>query len=326
MKLSDLSEAISITPMRNPLKREIHNEILDSTHQIYFKEPKLDPKVKEEINRGGSLSVIGPTVKGWLKEQLTVRVASGIEDIIKAHLDVDSQVKFEDIKTSGYASNIDIGLSNAYVNNIANEIWNQLYEVTMDNVQNENEKVETMFQCYKDADIRDLYGKSSKLEKLINDLVLTTIHEITHIAQNSAQFKSGRVNKEYRSYFEPNKEKFYASIGRLNKGEGTEEDYRLYRGSPQEVAAFAQETALNFINDMFLDQDISPEEVIEFRNEIPKLLNHYVNKQFNDPSNPMEYAVFKRFNKLMYQEVIRYVDELEKRLRRQKRKQKVNAG
>ena len=324
MRLFDLSEAISTTTLRNPLKREIHNEILDSTHQMYYKEPKLDPQVKEEANKHVSLSKVMGIVRDWLKVELKVRISAGIESIIKAHTEIDSQVRFEDMKTGGYASTIDMAINKSHIDNIAKEICDQLYQMTLDNVENEHEIVETMFRCFKEATIRDLYGRGSNLEKLIGGLVSVVLHELTHVIQHSQQYKKGRTSTEYRSYLEPNKEKFHASVGKMSTGDASTEDYRLYRGSPQEIAAFAQETALHFINDMFLDEVTKPEEVQEFRQEIPKLLNHYVNKEFSDPSNPMEYAVFKRFNKLMYQEVIRYVDALEKRMRKQKRR--VNAG
>jgi hypothetical protein len=310
--------------MRNSLKREIHEQILDSTHQIYYKEPKLDPEVKEEANKYVSLSKPMAIVREWLKEQLEIRVAGGIEDIIKAHTEIDSQVKFEDIKTGGYASAIDMAISNTHINDMAKEICDQIYQSTLDNVENEHEIVETMFRTFKEADIRQLYGRGSNLEKLIGGLVSVVLHELTHVIQHSQQYKKGRTSTEYRSYLEPNKEKFHASIGKMGKGDASKEDLRLYRGSPQEIAAFAQEAALNFIDEMFIDEANSSEEIKEFKKEIPKFLQHYVNKQFNDPSNPMEYAVFKRFNKLMYQEVIRYVDELEKRLLKKKRR--VNAG
>ena len=325
MRLFDLlSEAISVTTLRNPLKKEIHNEILDSVHQIYYKEPKLDPKVKEEANRNATLSKVISPVEEWLREQLRIRVAGGIENIIKAHTGIDSQVKFKEIEVGGYASSIDMVINDSHVKDIARRIIDTMYQVTLDNTENENEIVETMFRCFKNATARDLYGRNSDLETLLNKLVAVVIHELTHVVQHSSQFKKGRTSSEYRSYLEPNKEKFHASVGKLSKGDASDEDYRLYRGSPQEVGAFAQEAALDFINDMFVDDMNQPEEFVEFKKEIPKLLNHYVNKQFNDPSNPMEYAVFKRFNKLMYQEVIRHIEELEKRARRQKRR--VNAG
>jgi hypothetical protein len=45
----------------------------------------------------------------------------------------------------------------------------------------------------------------------------------------------------------------------------------------------------------------------------------FINNRFRDPKNAKEYTVFKRYIKLVYQELDRYVDLLRKRLEQKKK-------
>ena len=89
----------------------------------------------------------------------------------------------------------------------------------------------------------------------------------------------------------------------------------MYRSSPQEIAAFAHEEALKIVNNLELDQI---DDFPHLRNEINQVIQWYINDQFSDPENPEEYKIFKRFHKLMYQEVIRAIDRAEKEFKKRK--------
>jgi len=325
MRLFDfsLSEAISATTLRNSLKKEIKSEILDSVHQIGYKEPQLDPEIKEEANKNVSLSKPMEFVEKWLKEQLDVRVSQGISNIIKAHTGIDCRVRFEDMKTGGYASGTDMAINNNHLSDLAKEISESMYQVTLDNVEEEHKIVETMFRSFKTVDNYGLYYKSS-LDSEINKLISIVVHELVHVMQHSAQSRQGRGRTEYRSYLEPNKEKFHSIISKMHRGEETtpEED-KIYRASPQEIPAFAQQEALKFIENADLD-DMDVRHFPEYKKELPQELRWYVNNKFHNPDNYKEYAVFKRFHKIMYQEIMRYIEQTEHRLLKQQRRD--NAG
>lgn len=320
--LEFLDEAISVTPLKVALKQELNTEILDSVHQIYYKESKLDPKIKEEANREVTLNKVLPIVEEWMREQLNARFSAGLELLIEKKTGVEAQVRFKEIKVGGYASGIDLVISDKHIKDIAHDIVDKsMYQMTLDNTERENEIVDTMFRCYKIADVRHLYGRSSDLNELLDKLVTVIIHELTHVIQHSKQFRAGRTRTEYRSYLEKNKEKFYATINKMHKGEQlSPEEYKMYYSSPQEIGSFSQEAALKFVNDISVDELEDPNDFKELRKEIPNIVKWYVEKRFHNPSNPKEYAVFKRFNKLMYQEIMRYIDDAERRLNDQIKK------
>jgi hypothetical protein len=308
---------INTTALRNSLKREINSQMLDSTHQMYYKEPKLDPEIKAEENRENNLSKTPKIVAGWLEKDLSVRVAAGIADIINAYTDLQSKVEFTETKVGGSASGINMEISDNRVKALTKEIVECMYSYTLDTLENKTSIVETFFMAFKKADVRTLY--SGNLENELDRLVSVVLHELTHIIQHSAQYKQDRKGPtEYRSYLEPDKTKFNAVINKMHKGEElTPYEYKIYRASPQEIPAFAQEAALGVLNDLDID---NVTDLKELRKLLPDNIRAFMDHQFNNPSNAKEYAVFKKFHKLMYQEIMRYVDMIEKKRIRQNRK------
>ena len=123
-------------------------------------------------------------------------------------------------------------------------------------------------------------------------------------------------NTEYRSYLTKDKKKFSSAIDKVSKGDYDTSAYRLYRSSPQEIAAFAHEAALKLVNNIDLGQI---DDFPYLRNTINQDMQWYMDDQFSDPKNPEEYKIFKRFHKLMYQEVIRTIDRAEKEFNKKKK-------
>lgn len=312
MRLFELfiSEKISLTHLKNPLKKNIESEILDSVHQIHYKESKLDPGSRALSDREGSLTHIMPQVHEWLAQQLDVRVSSIIETILKTITDIPVTVDFAKMHNQGEASNRHIKLNYSFIDELTTSIIAGMYDYALDSLEDEHQIVSTLFRVYKSVDayyIFSLYG----VEKTINQMISTIIHEMVHVVQHDAQLKVGRPRTEYRSYLKKHVNSFYDSVRRLSSGDHSEEDYKAYRGSPQEIAAFAAEEAYNFIKDLGID-DLSLEDVAFIRKDLPAQMQGYVNTQFNNPANKEEYNVFKRFNKLLYQEIVRYIDRVEK--------------
>lgn len=318
MRLFELfiAEKISLTHLKNPLKKEINSEILDSLHQIYYKESKLDPGARELATKQVSLSYIIPQVSEWLREQLSVRLSGGIENILKTVTGRDVTVKFSKMKVGGTASGRTINLSDRLLDDMTEKLAAMMYDSTLDRVESEDQIVSTMFRTYKAADSYMTDG----IDRLVDELISIIIHEMVHIVQHDAQYKAGKWDStEYRSYLSKDNEKFYGAVRRLTAGEHTAADYKLYRGSPQEIAAFAQQAALKYINDSGIDDIPSSKDIAQFRKELPDSLHWYVESLFNDPANKAEYNVFKRFHKLLYQEVVRYIDRVEKKLKKEER-------
>lgn len=320
MRLLELfiSEKISLTHLKNPLKKEIDSEILGSLHQIYYKESKLDPGSRELAEKNTSLSGITPQVTDWLKQQLNVRLSLGIEQILKTVTGIDLSVQFSKMKTGGSASGREINLSDVIVDELADKLVAEIYDATLNYIEDESRLVSTMFETFKRADNFTL----ESVDKNIKSLISVVIHEMVHVVQHDAQYKKGRDSTEYRSYLDKDTNRFHSSVRKLSAGSHTDADYRLYRGSPQEIAAFAQEAALKFLDDLDVES-LSDEDLVMVKQNMPNELRWYVEKMFNNPENPQEYKVFKRFHKLMYQEVIRYFERLQKRRKKEAKKNNI---
>jgi len=321
MRLIELfvTEKISLTNLKNPLKREIEETILYCLHQIYYRESKLDPKIKAHADKNSTLKQVNAFIKPLLDKQLTLVVAAALTELLKGITEVDVAVKFADITASGHASGRTIVLNTKYTDDICKVTMGSLYDVALDSVENENDLVSVLFLTYKKADMY-MFARSN-LNTIIDNLISVIIHEMVHVVQHDKQYKAGRSTTEYRSYLDKGKDKtkFYNSLRKLSAGDHTAADYKLYRGSPQEIAAFAQEAALKFINDIDMD---NLADINDLRKDLPNEMRMYIESLFNNPTNQTEHKVFKRFHKLMYQEVDRYMDAIEKKRKREARSNK----
>jgi hypothetical protein len=135
----------------------------------------------------------------------------------------------------------------------------------------------------------------------------TFIHEMVHAQQNQLQYNQGRTDTEYRSYLAP-KDRFNKMMS--DPGSVDMDDdvaHKIYRASPQEMAAFANQDAAKFIKDMGLNQ---PNAVAD--QKVMSELQHYVNEYFNDRTNPKEYRLLKRYGSLVYRAVMDYLQRNKK--------------
>ena len=89
----------------------------------------------------------------------------------------------------------------------------------------------------------------------------------------------------------------------------------MYYASPQEIAAFAHQMAMSVIKAYDLNN-------VERLQDIPKIdsedivinVNQRLNNRFAKPRNPQEVKVRRRYLKLVYQEVQRYIDHVKQLL------------
>jgi hypothetical protein len=148
----------------------------------------------------------------------------------------------------------------------------------------------------------------------INDIIFhmasVVIHELVHIKQHRQQFNNKRKETEYRSYIVKDKDKFDRDLKSswLSKA---------YLSSPQEISAISHDIAIDFIK----EQDIDTWENIEFLKVVlPKRLEQFIISKLSDYDffrkfsikNHEDNKVFKRYSKLVYQEVTRYIDSIKK--------------
>jgi len=149
-------------------------------------------------------------------------------------------------------------------------------------------------------------GDSPRMVHLIRATATLVIHELVHIQQHLRQ--AGREKMEYRSYLGTADEFEHQMRRAAEVGGGTPESVRLYNASPQEIPALAHEAALAFVDKHGLAEPRSRYQLAQLHANLHNLLTAELYSEFNKPSNTAEYAVFKRFGRLLYQEVIRFIE------------------
>ncbi len=142
----------------------------------------------------------------------------------------------------------------------------------------------------------------------VNALTSTLIHELTHVIQHSKQMDRGEF--EYRSYMQKDRTKFYAAVAQLvdNEDIRSTDVYKVYRASPQEIDAFAQEAALRVLKSIDFPTIARSLSKAELMDELKYAIASNLDTVFKDRKTPAEIKSFNRFNKRMYLEVVRRVD------------------
>jgi hypothetical protein len=143
-------------------------------------------------------------------------------------------------------------------------------------------------------------------------------HALQHVPQRY------RGDLEYRSYLgKPGQFRQLALKRQENLPHDEKLYYDLYRASPQEIGAFANDMAAKIMDDQnfsdikyYSDEDILNLKVNEFFDAggiVYYVKNHLYN--FTAPSTPRERMVFKRYIKLIYQYLAQYVLDYKQQVR-----------
>jgi hypothetical protein len=227
-------------------------------------------------------------------------------DIAKG-VSTSANIKFLEINTPGHCNGHTIVMDVGIIENLAKLLLNVIYDITLDNLAAESEIFDQYFKSFKHfAKYKEsLWRYTDKTASVVDNIIDIFMHELVHIKQADAQLH--RDNIEYRSYLEKDKNKFYKSIGNMLSGNSTESDYRLHAGSPQEIAANAHTEALRILRLIISDSD---GDVTYMRANCNEYIDGYMSSKFKDPTNQAEYAVFKRLNKLIYKEIIAYINRM----------------
>lgn len=310
MRLYELfiREAISLTYLRDPLIAAIKEEVIDVTKRMSVKDNLVPQDVKDHAIKNVSMSGVTKAITPEFVRLLSVRLSKRISDLIKKETGMYSTLRFEQSKVGGSADRTDVSININTLERLIPLIIENIMQITLDNLGSEDELYRDFFKSlntYADKIFNSYSSRDS--DRIIEELVNTIIHEYVHIAQHTQQFKKGRSDLEYRSYLTKDKPKFYSAINKMHAGEADDESYKLYRASPQEIAAFAHNAALKYI------RDIDPDALEYYKRDLNKDLTGYMEDMFSDPTNRQEYKIFKRFHKLMYLEVVRYIEQLEKK-------------
>jgi len=187
--------------------------------------------------------------------------------------------------------------------------------------------------------INQLFNVKLKEFAIFNEIntpekINTMIHELVHVRQHMVQPNTSKdpetgedkiKNTEFRSKVAPNPEKFRAAIRALYDKTQTPEDKKIYYSALQEIPAHAHSAALQIIREF----DFNPEYRVDYlREQVQELIKatrtlttgmkiddrqinswtlDYYSKTFNHPEDKKLYPVYKKFIKILHQELVNYI-------------------
>jgi hypothetical protein len=244
-------------------------------------------------------------------------------------------IYFEDMKENGHANGYMIGLTDRYLKAFMPVIRDELVRFIIDNgfayeadpndpelAPHQQGRSPGLYYHFDAEGLLKLLGKHNRdvahriVDKLggrsgpVAEMTDTITHEVVHVIQHRAQ-SGKRKDTEYRSYLDKRKGEFRSLMGRNQK----DRDYtdpqwtRLYYASPQEIGAHAHNMALIIVRDLGFDEPGADLSIPLTAQDFVNALRKRIGDQYKDPSNPQEQAVLRRYLKLAYQEVQRYLQQ-----------------
>jgi len=298
MKLQHLYEAISISHYYNDIKNVIQMG-------IDFNIRKLN-EIHGKFNVFGikSAETLKQFIEGNLFYNLEYNLKKTIKSIVKNETGkyVPVEVEFQDIK-GGICHDMLIGLSFSYCEKMVADLFHVIVEMVDEDCDSHD-----IHKCLVDFSFENERIMVSELsdKENIDNFINTVLHEVVHLIQNVKQ--DHRSNTEYRSYLNTDKKQFLDSMGRILKGTNDEQDNKLYYASPQEIAAYSHNIAINIIKNNNLDK--KNEKISS--NEITHYVNAYLDDIFKNKSDPKIKKVYNRYYKLVYLELQRFLEKTHK--------------
>jgi len=317
MRINDIvNEAISTTQYEATVDSAVRLGIAQAMTQLAgLKGTYAD---EEEVMQDGDAD----SLLKKFHEVFPSMLAEKIAKIVKVKLsraigkDVPLTVGFDKLgSTDAIATSSDITVSTKFVAKLSAEILEGVYDALTDTYKRE-QWVDGTYFVLKMVGAQDkqlttiVFGAA---DNAIHGLVSVFLHELVHVLQDQTQLKKGKTDTEYRSYLDKTKGEL-AAIDPLNiPPEKKERYYDLYYASPQEISAFANEMAMAAIRKLNLKNAKSEKDIVPITAEqIAGFVRQWIKDRYSDPKTPKEYQVFKRYAKLVYQEVQQYVNNVRK--------------
>jgi hypothetical protein len=292
-----ISEAINLAQHQRPLRQVILDSIVRSLKGLTSSQFE---KYRVAVDRNGALHILGKQVY----QQLKTKIKPALEDRISSYVNSNINpvpkkftvsVSFDDTGNTGaFVDDLDMILDETALDTISRKTVDYLEDTAISEQASDGQLFQEFFDLIQDTTADEL---GYQLDGELKRLTYTIVHEMVHVIQHLQQFRAGRFDLEYRSYLDPRKQQFpgdqYISSPEYKK---------LYFASPQEIAAFSNEIALRIIDDYSDDGDFSLDP-----KKLSKVIPRYL-QLIKNPKTDLERKVYKRYAKLIYQEITRYLD------------------
>jgi len=328
---SELDEEISLSKYDPKVKKVILTgmvKALNDTYEAYWADDDEYENSKKEYNKGN-------TEKFYklMEVDLLNHVSYEVNDALfalghriePALQEVESKLLKDNI--GGYAQGYEIVMNR----NVMIKITSLICEVIKNKVEKKyviGELLKGLYSVVEEmikTDGVDLL-EFSDLKKAINEYAGTFIHELVHIIQHARQkHRGGKF--EFRSHLDKEKNEF-AKLARKNSvfpsddsasspklsSEEQARYYDLYLASTAEIAAHAHNIALGIIRRYMLEQPRPTKSsyINQGNNalrDITRLIDGYLDKRYKGKTDPKVQAVYKRYHKLVYQEVYKFIQD-----------------
>jgi hypothetical protein len=311
-----VDEAISMTKYEEDLVKAIRTGIINgvaSLEKSFMNNPNL-----QEILNDDDLS--DRYARAFMQREGADKIEKGITKQLKLTLekilgkDAISKFRFGTMKgMGGYAQGTTMVINRAYLVEIARTVMNKFTTYLYDNYGpgDRTKGMSFLFRMLKGNDREAVGVLTQNLNQAIDKIVSIVVHEAVHLVQHKQQAHRPLGKTEYRSYLDKTKGEFYGHAMKSTKTKNKDRYYDLYYASPQEIAAFAHQMALDVIKANELDKVERLQDIPRIEGEdIIAYINNRINNRFAQPSNPQEVQVRRRYIKLVYQEVHRYIEHL----------------
>ena len=315
-----VDEAISMTKYEEDLTKAIKDGIIAGVSSLE-KSFMNNPNLQEILNDDG---LSDRYAREFMQREGEDKIEKGITKQLKLTLekilgkDAISKFRFGAMKNmGGYAQGSNMVINRAYLPALARTIMNRFSIYLYDNYEagDRTKGMSFLFRMLKSGDREILNIMLRDMNSQIDKIVSIIVHEAVHLVQHKQQAHRPHGKTEYRSYLDKTKGEFYGAAQKAVKSKNKDRYYDLYYSSPQEIAAFAHQMALDIIKLNELDK-------VERLQDIPRLeaedivyaINQRINNRFAQPRNPQEVQVRRRYLKLVYQEVHRYIEHLKELL------------
>ena len=143
------------------------------------------------------------------------------------------------------------------------------------------------------------------IQHIVNRIVTIFSHELVHASQNV----KGHKYEYKRGYIEPDKLKFFTALvkDQFNSPEEKQRTMDVYKSQPDEISAYATETASDLIYNIYkLPIDEQKVAIDVFL----KTVSNHTYSEFKGRIEPEYKKVYRRYLKLIYQELADYKDKL----------------
>ena len=285
---SFLSEAISLTDLRNPLFTAITKLVESSISHIADWDPtSFDPPDVTYKQRVMQLSIV-----------IAKSVGAAVSDVIGTRLGTETSVSFHTLGPGvrGIAKPPDIYINVNFIHPISGAIIELLFTQAM-GIRDDRSVGQRIVELASNGN-QVWHQVESKAVEIIRQMISVLIHEAVHIAQAVAHRKAGKIAIKDRSYLQRDRNRLQSAIDDVAKGNPSLQSSKAYRAIDREIASFAHEAALAFID----DHDGNPTQ-----QDVQLYLPKYANQLF-DRYDRKERVPFNRFYKLLYNEIIRFME------------------